>query len=69
MNPSAAFFLLGWALAMTLALLFFSGARGPSPPAPVVLETRTDPAPGGCSPILLFIAATLFLFFVWLLNS
>lgn len=69
MDPTAAFFLLGWAVAMTLALLVFSGARGPAPPAPVVPETRADPASGGCSPIVIFIAGALFLFFVWLLNS
>lgn len=68
MSTTTAYFLLGWAGAMTLALLLLSSTRGPAPPAPVVLETRADPA-SGSSLAFFIIAGALILFFVWLLNS
>lgn len=69
MDTTSAYFLLGWAVAVTLALILFSGARGPAPPSTVILEDRVDPGVGGCSFTALFIAVGLITFFFWLLTG
>ena len=55
MDPLWGMFLLGWALAMTLALFLLAGmGTPPTMASPVVVETWSDPTAGsGCGTVIL----------------